>query len=105
MKKFFVVLLLIFSLSYSQTCEGMFNVYDSCYDINNCDEGYDSVFSLSSSVGLSKASSEKLANICKSSCLNKKANVKKLSKEEFLETFCPKITEVKKVGNPPGNNK
>lgn len=105
MKKFFAAFLLTFSLSYSQTCEGMFNVYDSCYDINNCDEGYSSIFSLSSSIGLSKASSEKLANVCKSSCLNKKANVKKLSKEEFLEIFCPKTAEVKKVGNPTGNNK
>ena len=107
--KFLFSLLLIFlgfSVSYSQTCEGMFNVYDSCFDINNCDEGYNSVLSLALSTGLSKPVAEKLANVCKSACLNKNANVKKLSKDEFSETFCIKTTkEVKKIENPAGNNK
>jgi len=88
-----------FSVSYSQTCEGMFNVYDSCFDINNCDDGYNSTLSLALSTGLSKTAAEKLASICKSACLNKKANVRK--------TFCMKTIskEVKKIENPTGNNK
>jgi|ADKJ01.1.fsa_nt_gi hypothetical protein len=98
---------LSFSVSYSQTCEGMFNVYDSCFDINNCDDGYNSTLSLALSTGLSKPVAEKFASICKSACLNKKANVRKLNKDEFSETFCMKTIskEVKKIENPAGNNK
>jgi hypothetical protein len=102
-----LLVFLVFSVSYSQTCEGMFNVYDSCFDINNCDEGYNSTLSLALSTGLSKPVAEKLASICKSACLNKKANVRKLNKDEFFETFCMKAISkgVKKIENPTGNNK
>jgi hypothetical protein len=91
--KFLFSLFLVFcgfSVSYGQTCEGMFNIYDSCFDISNCDDGYNLTLSLALSTGLSKPVAEKLASICKSACLNKKANLRKLNKDEFSETFCMK---------------
>ncbi|MEJ5172108.1 MAG: hypothetical protein WHT47_00140 [Hydrogenothermaceae bacterium] len=105
MKRIFLMLMLLYGYSFSQTCEGMFNVYDSCYEINNCDEGYNAMDSLITSVGLK--SNKKLASICKSSCENKKAGIKKMSKDEFMAVVCP--TELKKEESknaaPTGNNK
>lgn len=101
-----ILLAVILSISYctAQTCEGMYNVYDSCYEINNCDDGYSAMQSLINSVGLK--SSSKLASICKSSCENKKAGIKRMSKEEFMAVVCPaeKKKEVEKSANSPGNN-
>ncbi|HEV09071.1 MAG TPA: hypothetical protein ENO34_01575 [Sulfurihydrogenibium azorense] len=93
MKKIIFTKLFLFSFSLAQTCDGMFAIYDSCYDANNCDEAYDAVYNLSTSGGLSKSVSEKLAKICKSSCENKKSNVKKLSKEDFQSVFCPNVNK------------
>ncbi|MEZ0322798.1 MAG: hypothetical protein ABWJ98_00590 [Hydrogenothermaceae bacterium] len=105
MKRIFLILMVLYGYSFSQTCEGMFNVYDSCYDINNCDDGYNAMKSLINSVGLK--SSEKLASICRSSCENKKAGIKKMSKDEFMAVVCPSKLEKEesKNANPPGNNK
>lgn len=104
MKKFVTGFLISFGVVYGQTCEGMFNVYESCYDINNCDDGYYAMQSLINSVGLKSAT--KLASICKSSCENKKAGIKKMSKEEFMAVVCPaeKKKEEAKNANPAGNN-
>lgn len=104
MKKLFLAFLITVTVSYSQTCEGMFNVYDSCYDINNCDDGYFAMQSLINSVGLKY--SAKFASICKSSCESKKAGIKKMSKDEFMTVICPaeKKKEEGKNANPTGNN-
>lgn len=104
MKKIILSTLLILKLSLAQTCEGMFNVYDSCYEINNCDDGYRAMQSLIESIGLKSA--KKLALVCKSSCENKKAGIKKMSKEEFMGVVCPseKKKEGEKGANPTGNN-
>lgn len=83
----------------------MFNVYDSCYDINNCDEGYIAMQSLIESVGIKN--SKKFASICKSSCENKKAGIKKMGKDEFISIVCPSQTKIEegKNANTTGNNK
>ncbi len=96
MKKFIVSTLLLSGLSFAQTCDGMFAIYDSCYDANNCDESYNAVYELSSSAGLSKPVAQKMAKICKSSCENKKSNVKKLTKEDFQSAFCPSVKKEEK---------
>lgn len=96
MNKYIYTILFTVGLSFAQTCDGMFAIYDSCYDANNCDESYNAVYELSSSAGLSKPTSEKMAKICKSSCENKKSNVKKLTKEDFQAAFCPSIKKEEK---------
>lgn len=104
MKKLVLAIFITTGISYGQTCEGMFNVYDSCYDINNCDDGYYAMQSLINSLELKN--SKKFASICKSSCENKKAGIKKMSKDEFMSIVCPiekKKQEIKSA-NPSGNN-
>lgn len=96
MKKILIIFISIVSFSYGQTCDGMFAIYDSCYDSNNCDESYNAVYNLSLSAGLSTQVAEKMAKICRYSCENKKATVKKLSKEDFQNAFCPHVKKEEK---------
>lgn len=104
MKKLIAGVLITSGLVYGQTCEGMFNVYDSCYDINNCDDGHSAMLYLANAVGLKNA--KKLASLCESSCKNKKAGIKKMGKDEFMSVVCPseKKKEEGKDANPAGNN-
>lgn len=96
MKKSIFIFFTTVGISFAQTCDGMFAIYDSCYDANNCEESYNAVYELSISTGLSKVVSEKMAKICKSSCESKKSNVKKLTKEDFQSAFCPLVKKEEK---------